>query len=593
MAQLITANNIDPAALNVISGPKVTGIQYPGDDTAASIAGGQTVTLTGAGFQTGATVYVDSVVVGITSVISSTTISFVTPAKASGHYTLYVVNPDGGTATFLAGIQYSGVPTWSTGSGSLGTVYETDPINYTLSATSDSTVSYTVTGGTLAAGAELNASTGTITGNANLVASSTTYNFTVDAIDQEQQNTSRNFSITVNPDVVTFNSPADGTTYSNLTGDVFSLTLNATSIMGKTISYSANVLPDGLTLSGANITGTFSVVANTASLITATAATTLKTATRLLNWAITAPPPVINASWYAAGLNTSGVLLSSIERLTFATDTSTLSIRGPLSVARDNIGGTNTITYGWYASGRGVPSPTPPYRVHYSTVDRVTFQADSVTASVRGPLSAARSYVAAVGNNSYGWFGGGWVSPNLFNLIDRIDYSNDGVTALARTTLPVSASFVEASGNQDYGWFGGGSPLTSRVDRMTYSTDTAALTLRGSLTASRYHSCSSGNSTQGLWVAGLTPAATSSIDRMYYATDTVYALRGPLALPRTSHTGSGSEDYSWFGGGYTYSPGVARSSSIERITYANDTTASLRTVMSTNRAFPTAVSGAQ
>ena len=293
MAQLITANNIDPAALNTISGPKVTGIQYPGDDTAASIAGGQTVTLTGAGFQTGAVVYVDSVVVGVTSVISSSTISFVTPAKASGNYTLYVVNPDGGTATFLAGIQYSGVPTWSTGSGSLGTVYETDPINYTLSATSDSAVSYTVTSGTLAAGAELNASTGTITGNANLVASSTTYNFTVDAVDQEQQNTSRNFSITVNPDVVTFNSPADNSLYSGQVGDPLIVSLNATSVMGKSITYSANSLPDGLSISGNLISGNYTTAVNLASVITATAADTNKTGNIILNWSVINPPPIV------------------------------------------------------------------------------------------------------------------------------------------------------------------------------------------------------------------------------------------------------------------------------------------------------------
>lgn len=311
--------------------------------------------------------------------------------------------------------------------------------------------------------------------------------------------------------------------------------------------------------------------------------------------AIVPPPSQASASWYAGGQVDSNVFLSSVARLSFATDTSALSARGPLSIGRDSIGGTSTLTYGWYATGRGAPMPTPPYRIHYSTVDRVTFQSDSVAASVRGPMSAARSYAAAVGNSSYGWFGGGWSWPSQLNLIDRIDYSNDGVTALARATLPVGASYVEASGTENFGWFGGGSSggALSTVNRMTYSTDTAALTLRGSLTAGRYYSCGSGNGVQGLWVAGLGPTGvagvTSSIDRMYYATDTVYALRGPLSAPVGAHTGSGGEDYSWFGGGYkNYS---TRSSTIERITYANDTAASLRTVMSETRAFPTAVSG--
>ena len=33
--------------------PKITGIAYPGDDTAADTAGGQTITITGSGFNSG------------------------------------------------------------------------------------------------------------------------------------------------------------------------------------------------------------------------------------------------------------------------------------------------------------------------------------------------------------------------------------------------------------------------------------------------------------------------------------------------------------------------------------------------------------
>jgi hypothetical protein len=286
MAQLITANNIDPSTLSVISGPRVSGIQYPGDDTAASTLGGQTIVLTGAGFQPGAVVYVNSVAVGVTTVVSGTMISFVAPANESGNYPLYVVNTDGSTAT-LAGIQYSGTPTWNTPAGSLGTLYETQPFGYSLSATSDSAVAYTVTSGTIAAGAALNASTGNITGNANLVESSTTYSFTVDAVDQEQQNTSRNFSIIVNPDIVTFNSPNNNSVYTAVTGDPLILSLNASSVLQKTISYQANVLPAGLTISGNLISGNFTTASQVTTLITGTSADTNKSSSIVISWSIT------------------------------------------------------------------------------------------------------------------------------------------------------------------------------------------------------------------------------------------------------------------------------------------------------------------
>lgn len=290
MAQLITSDNIEPNTLSILAGPKISNIQYPGDDTAASTAGGQTITLIGTNFQVGAVVYIDSIVVGVTTVISSTLISFIAPAKTSGNYQLYVVNPDGGTASFLTGMQYSGTPNWTTTAGSLGSLFETQAYDYNLSASSDSAVSYAVTSGTLAAGASLNSTTGSITGNANVVVGSTTYNFTVDAIDQEQQNTSRNFSITVNPDVVTFNSPANSSVYTAISGESVSITLNATSILGKTISYQANSLPSGLTLTGNLISGSFSTSGNSSTLVTATSSTTNKTSNVLLNWAIESAP---------------------------------------------------------------------------------------------------------------------------------------------------------------------------------------------------------------------------------------------------------------------------------------------------------------
>jgi hypothetical protein len=198
MAQLITLNNIDTTAITAISGPRISGILYPGNDTAAAVAGGQTVSLTGTGFQTGLAVYVNGTVVSVASVISVTLVTFAAPAQAAGSYTLHVVNPDGGTATFVPGIQYSGVPAWSTTAGSLGTADSGTAFSSNLAATSDSTVTYSVVSGTLPSGVTLNSTTGVISGTLPSVSSSTTYNFTIAATDGENQDTDRAFSITVN-----------------------------------------------------------------------------------------------------------------------------------------------------------------------------------------------------------------------------------------------------------------------------------------------------------------------------------------------------------------------------------------------------------
>jgi hypothetical protein len=266
--------------------PKVSTITYPGDDTAADPAGGQTITLTGSGFLAGASVLINGSAVGVVSVVSSTTITFTSPANATGSYVLYVINTDGGTAIAIPGIQYSGTPTWTTAAGSLGNVYETASFNQSVTATGDAPITYSLFSGSIPPGATFN-SNGTITGTSQLLSSPTTYTFTVRATDAEAQDTNRSFSLTINPDVVTWASPANGTTYTSSTNSAISnVTLVATSAVGSGITYTANALPTGLSLTGANISGTPSVVANSSSLLTATANTTSESSAITINWVI-------------------------------------------------------------------------------------------------------------------------------------------------------------------------------------------------------------------------------------------------------------------------------------------------------------------
>ena len=268
--------------------PKISSLTYAGDDTAADPTGSQTITINGSGFSSGAAVYVSGSVVSSVTVVSSTQVTFSSPAKTAGNYTLLLVNADGGTATFIPGMQYSGVPSWSTSSGSLASVYEYDAVSSTLAATSDSPVTYSVTSGALPTGVTLASSTGVVSGTAPSQASgSTTYNFTTSAIDGENQDTPRNFSVTVNADAVTWSSPADSTTYSLEQGTAMAnVELSAASAAGKSITYTADSLPTGLSISGSNIVGTPTVAANTSSTLTATASTTNKTATKVVNWTV-------------------------------------------------------------------------------------------------------------------------------------------------------------------------------------------------------------------------------------------------------------------------------------------------------------------
>lgn len=281
----LVLGNVSVTGTTIIA-PRVSSIAYPGNDTAADTAGGQTITLNGTGFVAGASVLINGSAVGVVSVVSSTVITFTSPANSTGSYVVYVVNPDGSTAIAIPGIQYSGTPTWTTAAGTLGNVYETASFNQTVTATGDAPITYSVFSGSLPPGSTFN-SNGTITGTSQLSSSPTTYSFTVRATDAEQQDTNRAFSISVIPDVVTWSSPANNATYTPAANvAIANITLSATSAVGSGITYTANTLPTGLSLTGANISGTPTVVANTSSLLTATANTTSELSSITINWVV-------------------------------------------------------------------------------------------------------------------------------------------------------------------------------------------------------------------------------------------------------------------------------------------------------------------
>ena len=311
-ANTITAEKI--ASTVALGGPKISSIVYPGDDTAALPAGGQSITVNGAGFITGAVIHVDGTVVSPVTFNSANSLTFTAPAKAANSYILYVINPDGGTAIAIPGLTYSGVPAWTTSAGSLGAPYEANSFSVTLQATSDSNVTFSVSAGnTIPAGLTL-ASNGLLSGTIPATEANTTYTFYVDAIDAQNQETSRTFSITYTRDTVTWSSPADGASFSWQQGSSNTTALSATSAAGKLITYSvqSGSLPANVNISGSNIAGTPNTVqSNTSVVIRATAASTNRFADRTIYFIVpSAGPSVIGEAYgggyYAGQISTAG-----------------------------------------------------------------------------------------------------------------------------------------------------------------------------------------------------------------------------------------------------------------------------------------------
>ncbi len=138
---------------------------------------------------------------GVTLNSASGLISGILPAISSDTIYNFIINASDGANAVVPrsfSITSSNAINWSTAAGSLGTFYELSTINLPLSAVSpdSATVTYALaSGSSLPSGVTLNSTTGTISGTLPNITTSTTYTFTINAL-QGPTTTPRTFSIT-------------------------------------------------------------------------------------------------------------------------------------------------------------------------------------------------------------------------------------------------------------------------------------------------------------------------------------------------------------------------------------------------------------
>ncbi len=287
--QIVTVGTNTSQSTTVLSGVTVTSVFVTDssfnnlDDTALDPAGGY-LKIIGNGFKTGCTVYLNGSSV-TTTLISSTELRVTTPSTAAGTYNLMVFNPDGNGAIYL-NLGVSNFPAYTTSAGSLGTVYETNPYTQSVVATGDAPLVYSLFSGSLPPNATLS-SNGVISGTSPVENASNTYSFVVNVKDAQGQDSTRSFSLTISTDTVTWSSPANNTVYTVDADQLISnVTLSATSAGGKTITYTANTLPTGITLSGNTIYGTPNTEQTIYTELTATSNTSNRTAKRYISWTV-------------------------------------------------------------------------------------------------------------------------------------------------------------------------------------------------------------------------------------------------------------------------------------------------------------------
>jgi hypothetical protein len=200
MTTKISEANIQEPTLGALGGggPKISSIivtdsSYNNlDDTAVDLGGGY-IKLIGEDFAAGCQVLIGLTPVTSVTFVSDTEVRAQVPATAAGTYIVYLVNADGGTAIRVNAITFSGTPTWVTGSALAG--IENIAISIQLSATGATTFAVAA-GSTLPSGVSLSSS-GLLSGTVTGITQETVYNFIINAIDAELQDSPRSFAFTI------------------------------------------------------------------------------------------------------------------------------------------------------------------------------------------------------------------------------------------------------------------------------------------------------------------------------------------------------------------------------------------------------------
>ena len=279
----------------------------------------------------------------------------------------------------------------------------------------------------------------------------------------------------------------------------------------------------------------------------------------------TQPAPT-QYGYFAGGLIAGqGTGVTTVDRLDFASDTTTASVRGSLNIQRNQGDGAGNMTHGYVFGGRNNTTVV-------SSTERVDYANDTATASAKGNLAVISYFHATVGNNDFAYTGNHY--PQNTGQIGKFDYSNDTATEVqfAPYTFTPASYGYGACGNRNYGYFAGGSYQT-HVRRVDYANDNTVASPRGPLSAGSLYSAAVGNADYGYVTISPNWYQHSRVTRIDYSNDTpTTSDKASLVNQnRTYRSAMGDNDYGYFTDGYLYSPQTAYST-LYRIDYASDTT---------------------
>ena len=275
--------------------------------------------------------------------------------------------------------------------------------------------------------------------------------------------------------------------------------------------------------------------------------------------------PQVPNSGYMLGGSAAPGNVSTTDKIDFTLDVSTAVPGANLTSGRFGENqGSSTNTAGYTVGGKTTPS------VRVSTVDKLTYSTDT-TANVPSAELYALWTASGSGNNLAGYFCGSGSpgGPPIFTYCQKLTYSTETSALAPSANLTATRYNTSSTGNQIFGYWIGGTPgPNSTADKLTYGTDTMSAVTSARLPTNGYGRGTSANQTTAIYAGGATPGQISNIEKVNFSDDTSYSVpAAQLTVSRAAVGGSGNSVSGYYYGGYSPS----RVTTTDKLSYASDT----------------------
>jgi len=294
--------------------------------------------------------------------------------------------------------------------------------------------------------------------------------------------------------------------------------------------------------------------------------------------------------YFGGGFSPGPTIHSKIEKLNYASETSSSMPATKLVTGRYHLGSAGNTTQGYFVQGI-TPSD-------YSNIEKLIYSTDTISQAISAATNI-RSYIAGTSTESAGYFGGGSGNTGTVSFISKLSFSVD-TWSQTPANLNTARYNVESVGNTKInGYFMGGWQYVTTTERISYASETVAAVPSGSLISGTNDGATASlldygrpyakaptptldvSYTQittpftGYTAGGGGPAGgrTSNYYKLLYATETGSFLPSTnLTSARSNYLGGYSDTTKGYtAGGYFGSPFFVAESWVDRVTYSTDT----------------------